>query len=179
MVTNRFRNPVSNQRFLKALFFETTLADKSTVVYTLKDQDHSVEDRESGATRVYPSLYRLYMELDDPTEWKVAQELMDGWEHWEMLCNCNWFKPYVERWRKELHLRMQSQALVRIKSEAKTGSKESFGANKYLLERGWEPKEGSKHGRGRPSKDEIQKAAHELAKADNQLSEDFKRLGLQ
>lgn len=167
MVNNKFRNPVSNQRFLKGLFFETTLADKSTVVYTLKDVDHEG----------YPSLYRLYMELDDPTEWKVSQELTDGWEHWEMLCNCTWFKPYVERWRKELYLRMQSQALHRIKTEAKTGSKESFGANKYLLEKGWEPK--ATNGRGRPSKEEIAKQAHEIARTDSQLSEDFKRLGLQ
>lgn len=164
---NKFRNPASNQRLLRALFFEETGADKSTVLYTLKDVDH----------QGFPSLYRLYMELDDPTEWKVAQELMDGWEHWEILCNCTWFKPYIARWRKELELRMKSQALVRIKAEAKTGSKESFGANKYLLEKGWEPKSGSS--RGRPSKDEITKAANEIARADSQLSEDFKRLGLQ
>lgn len=166
---NKFRNPVGNQRYLKALFFEMTGSDKSTVLYTLKDVDHEG----------YPSLYRLYMELDDPTEWEVAQQLMDGWEHWEMLCACGWFKPFVERWRKELQLRMMSKALVRIKSEAKTGSKESFGANKYLLEKGWEPKETSKYGRGRPSKDEIKKAAEEIAKAGEQLTEDYKRLGFQ
>lgn len=166
IVNNKFRNPASNQRLLRALFFEETGADKSTVLYTLKDIDHLG----------FPSFYRLYMELDDPTEWKVAQELTDGWEHWEMLCACTWFKPYVTRWRKELELRMKSQALHRIKTEAKTGSKESFGANKYLLEKGWEPKES--RGRGRPSKDEVSRAAHELARADNQLSEDFKRLGL-
>jgi hypothetical protein len=166
-VKKSFRHPVTNQRLLRALFFEETLADKSTVLYTLKDVDHEG----------FPSFYRLYMELDDPTEWKVSQELVDGWEHWEMLCKATWFKPFVERWRKELQLRMMSSALVRIKSEAKTGSKESFGANKYLLEKGWEPKE--TRGRGRPSKDEISKAANDIARADSQLSEDFKRLGLQ
>jgi len=167
-VKNKFRHPTSNIRYLKGLFFETTGADKGTVLYTLKDVDHEG----------YPSLYRLYMELDDPTEWEVAQQLMDGWEHWEMLTNCTWFKPTVERWRKELQLRMMSKALVRIKSEAKTGSRESFGANKYLLEKGWVPKETTGHGRGRPTKDEIRKAADELARADNQLTEDYKRLGL-
>lgn len=166
-VKNRFRNPTTNQRFLKALFFEMTMADKSTVLYTLKDVDHMG----------YPSFYRLYMELDDPTEWEVAQQLTDGWEHWEMLCNCSWFKPYIERWRKELSLRMQSKALVRIKSEAKTGSRESFGANKYLLEKGWEPKD-PRNQRGRPSKDEIRKAAEDMVRVGDQLSEDYKRLGL-
>lgn len=165
--TNKFRAS-NNARLLKGLFFETTLADKSSVVYTLKDVDHEG----------FPSLYRLYMEIDDPTEWEVAQQLLDGWEHWEMLCGCTWFKPYVERWRKEVELRFKSKALHKIRVESKTGSKESFSANKYLLEKGWEPKEASKNGRGRPSKDEIKKAATEIAEADKRLLGDFERLGL-
>lgn len=157
-----------NQRLLKGLFYETTLSDKSTVIYTLKDHDHSG----------YPSLYRLYMETNDPTEWRFSQEHLDGWEHWEMLCQATWFKPYAERWRKELDLRLKSQALVRIMSEAKTGSKESFQANKYLLEKGWEPKESSAAKRGRPSKDEIAKAAKDIASASSRLDEDFNRLNI-
>lgn len=153
---------------LKGLFFETTLSDKSSVVYTLKDVDHEG----------FPSFYRLFMEIDDPTEWEVAQQLVDGWEHWEMLCDCTWFKPYVARWRKELEIRYKSKALNKIRTEAKLGTKESFGANKYLLEKGWEPKESSKNGRGRPTKDDIKKAATELAEADKQLLNDFERLGL-
>lgn len=164
---NRFRHPITNQRYLKGLFFEKVDSDKSTVLYTLKDVPHEG----------FPSFYQLYMAIDDPTEWEVSQQLTDGWEHWEMLCNCSWFKPFVERWRKELQLRMMSQALVRIKSEAKTGSKESFGANKYLLEKGWEPKERTT-ARGRPSKEEIKKAADDLVRSDNQLSKDYERLGL-
>lgn len=167
--TNPFRNATTNQRLLKALFFETNgYADKSTVLYTLKDVDHEG----------FPSFYRLYMELDDPTEWEVSQRLVDGWEHWEMLSNCTWFKPFVERWRKELELRMKSKALAKIKTEAKTGSKEAFGANKYLLEKGWEAKEGGRNGRGRPTKDDIRRAADEIARSQGQLSEDFERLGL-
>ena len=167
-VKNKFRHPNTNNRYYKALFFEETGADKATVVYTLKDVDHEG----------FPSLYRLYMDLDDPTEWEVANQLMDGWEHWENLCTCTWFKPIVERWRKEVELRMKSKALVRIRSEAKTASKEAFAANKYILEKGWEPKEGSRNGRGRPTKDDIKKAADDLAKASNQLSDDYLRLGL-
>lgn len=163
---NRFRNPVNNSRLLKQLFFEHTLADKSTVLYTLKDSDH----------RGYPSLYRLYMELDDPTEWEVGQQLVDGWEHWEMLCACAWFKPYVERWRRELELRMKSKALARVKAEARTNSKESFMANRYLIEKGWEPKDGQKAGRGRPSKEEIRKAANEIASSQERVSGDYERI---
>lgn len=158
-----FRSPAGS-RYLKGLFFEQTPADKSTVVYTLKDQDHEG----------YPSLYRLYMETNDPTEWRFATTYLDGWEHWEMLCRCTWFTPYVERWRRELQLRLASQSLARIMAEAKTNSKESFVANKYLLERGWMPKDSNKG--GRPSKDSIRQAAHQIASEGQQVASDFERL---
>jgi hypothetical protein len=158
-----FRSP-SGSRYLKGLFYEETGADKSTVVYTLKDQDHMG----------FPSLYRLYMETDDPTEWKFANQHLDGWEHWEMLCRCSWFIPYVQRWRKELQLRIASHALARIMAESKTNSRDSFTANRYLLERGWMPKETNKG--GRPSKDSIRAAAHQIASEGLQVASDFDRL---
>jgi hypothetical protein len=162
---SKFRNEVNNSRYTKALFFETSFPSKETVLYTLKDVDH----------QGYPSLYLLYMATNDPTEWKFATEYFDGWEHWEMLCECEWFKPLVSRWRRELELRMKSQALARIMAEAKTSSREAFASNKYLLERGWEPKEGQNK-RGRPSKAEISKAAHEAVTENNRLSSDLVRL---
>jgi hypothetical protein len=136
------------------------------VVYTLKDHDHEG----------FPSLYRLYMEYNDPTEWTFANGCLENWQHWEKLLNCNWFKPYAERWRKELELRMKSEALARILSESKTTSKESFAASKYLLEKGWEPKESFKNQRGRPSKDEVKKAAQEIAQMDKRLEDDLNRI---
>lgn len=163
--TSKFRSEGNNNLLTKGLFFETTLADKSSCLYSLKDRDHP---------EGYPSLYRLYMETNDPTEYRFATTYLDGWEHWEYLCRLNWFKEYVDRWRKELDLRMKSQALAKIMTEAKTGSKESFSANKYLLEKGWEPKDGSK--RGRPSKEEIKRNAEDLFNTNNRLSSDFDRI---
>lgn len=163
---SKFRASGNNNRLLKALFFEQVGEDKSSVVYTLKDVDHEG----------FSSMYRLYMEIDDPTEWEVSQQLVDGWEHWEMLCNCSWFKPFIERWRKELELRYKSKALVKIRSEAKAGGRDAFQANKYLLEKAWEPKEAKESKRGRPTKDDIKKAADELAKAENRLLDDFNRI---
>jgi hypothetical protein len=160
---SRFRS-TTGSRFLKGLFFEETGSDKSSVVYTLKDNDHEG----------FPSLYRLYMETNDPTEWRFATQHLDGWEHWEMLCRCTWFIPFVERWRRELQLRLASQSLARIMAEAKTTSKESFVANKYLLERGWMPKD--KNPGGRPTKDSIRRAAHQIASDGLQVASDFDRL---
>lgn len=159
----RFRN-AQGVRYTKALFFETTLADKSTVVYTLKDQDHEG----------YPSLYRLFMETGDPTEYKFATRHLDGWEHWTMLCKCPWFEEYVSRWREELHLKIASESLARIMAEAKTSSRDSFTANRYLLERGWEPKDSSK--RGRPTKAAVKAEAARIASEAQQITNDFERL---
>lgn len=160
---SKYKNK-SGQLLLKALFYETTLADKSSVVYTLKEQEHLG----------YPSLYLLYMEENDPTEYKFATKHLYGWSHWESLTECNWFKPYVDAWRKELDVRLKSQSLARIMSEAKTGGRDAFASNKYLLEKGWvkEPT----HSRGRPSKAEIKEAAYEVTRTNDRLTEDFFRI---
>lgn len=157
----------NNKRLLKGLFFETTLADKTGVLYSLKDQDHLG----------YPSLFRLYLECNDPTEWSFANTYLESYDHWEMLCACTWFQPYLERWRKALEMKMKSEALASIIREAKdTKSPSRYTANKYLLERGWEPKEGQGTKRGRPSKDEIKKQALELVEADERAKQDYERL---
>lgn len=164
----KFRN-ATNGRYLKGLFYETTMADKSSVSYTLKDWDHTVDGI------VYPSLYRLYLEKEDLTEYDFANSYLDGWEHWEMLTNCTWFKPYVSRWRKELSLKIKAKALSRLKAEAASSSKNAFVANKYLVEKGWVDSE-DKPSRGRPSKDEIKAAANEIAITDRRIADDYERI---
>lgn len=166
----KFRN-AANGRYLKGLFYETTGADKASVSYTLKDWDHVVGDV------TYPSLYRLYLSTEDLTEYEFANLHLDGWEHWEMLTSSTWFKPYVERWRKELSLKIKARALNRLKSEASSSSKNAFLANKFLIEKGWVDKDSTgKNSRGRPSKDEVKAAANEIALVERRLEEDFERL---
>jgi hypothetical protein len=160
---NKFRNSKGN-RLTKSLFFEMVNADKSSVLYTLKDQEHEG----------FPSLYQAYMECGDLTEFQFANAYLDGWNHWEMLCDCSWFKPYVERWRKELHLKVSAKALANIKRIADdreaTGSMQ---ANKYLLEKGWVDK---KSAVGRPSKDAIKRKADEMVADMSEVAEDYRRM---
>lgn len=154
----------TGQRKLRGLFFETTLADKTGVVYTLKDRDHEG----------YPSLYRLYMETDDPTEYTFATQNLDSWDHWEMLCGCNWFKPYVARWRRELEIRAKAKALLAIKALANDpDAKESYQANKFLISGGWKE---DKRRAGRPSKEEISSAAKQMAQEASSLNDDLLRV---
>lgn len=163
-INNPFK--VNGIRLLKALFYETTGSEKDTVMYTLKDQDHLE----------YPSLYRLYMELEDWTEYTFARTYLDSWEHWEMLCNCNWFKPYVMRWRKELELKIKARLLnVLVQDSSDTTSKTCTSSTKYLLDQGWS-KEKANAKRGRPSKDDIAQEAHRLASTENRLTDDYNRI---
>lgn len=157
---SKFKNS-SNTRYLKGLFYEQVNEDKTTVSYTLKDEDH----------KGFPSLYRLYMEVGDPTEYNFAVQYLDGWSHWEALTACTWFKPYVERWRRELEVKMASEALAAVRLAAKEG-KDTFAANKYLLDKGWK----EKPGKGRPNKQAIKDAADEIAKNENRVQKDFDRI---
>ena len=162
---NKFKGPTGIY-LTRALFFEQTLADKSTVLYTLKNEDHEG----------YPSLYRLYMETNDPTEFTFANEHLDGWAHWETLCECTWFKPYLDRWRKELSLRIKAEAIRRIALEAKSTSKNAFSANKFLVTEGWAVREESPTKRGRPSKKELEDTKNQILAQDQELNEILQRL---
>lgn len=155
----------TGQRKLRGLFFETTLADKTGVVYTLKDRDHEG----------YPSLYRLYMEMDDPTEYNFAVNCLDGWDHWEILCECNWFKPFLNRWRREVEVRAKAKALLAIREVAASGGKEAYQANKFLVAGGWKVDQRRK-GAGRPSKEEVQSAAKKIAEEANSINDDLARV---
>lgn len=135
------------------------------VIYTLKDQPVTKE----GTT--YPSLYALYLDCEDPTEYRFANTHMGGWEHWQRLLECDWFAPYVERWRTELELLIKAKAIKEILDEARAGTKNSFAANKWLIANGWAPNR-----RGRPSKAEIKAQAHQIASSDSRVLEDLKRL---
>lgn len=161
---SKFKND-SGAFLLGALFYEQTLPDKSQVVYTLKDRDHLG----------YPSLYRLYMEADDPTEYNFAITHLDGWAHWERLIECTWFQPFVERWRRELEVRFRARSLMNIRSVANSEGKEAYQANKFLVSGGWK-EGGPKRRAGQPSKEEIKSEATRLAQISQTLDDDLERI---
>lgn len=161
--SSKYRN-VNGLAYTKGLFQEMATTE-DTVLYTLKDQD----------TYGLPSLYRLYMEVADPTEYRFATQYMDGWGHWEDLCLCPWFKPYIDRWRRELEVRIRSEALNRITREAMDGNEKTLmQSNRYLAEGTWMPKDMRKA--GRPTKAMIEKETKRLADIEKQVEEDLQRV---
>jgi hypothetical protein len=175
-LANEIGSRINNTKFkaagrylLLGLFYEKVGADKSGVLYTLKDTDHMG----------FPSLYRLYMEMEDIFEHDFAKKFFDGWEHWQILCECTWFRPHIDAWRRELEVKIKGKALKAMMEEAESASSNSYQANKFLLQGGWKAKEDQAAGkRGRPSKQEIMDQAHAIAESASQIDDDMERLGI-
>lgn len=166
ILSSKFRN-AQGIRYTKQLFYETARQGEATILYSLKDRDWAG----------YPSLYRLYLNEEDPFEYNFAVKYFEGYEHWLMLSEAEWFKPYINRWRSELALKLQSAALVRLRDDAQSGSRSSAASNKYLLERGWKVDATTKNGRGRPSKEQVKDEARRIADLNRSVDEDIARLG--
>lgn len=160
---NKFRNSL-NKLYTKSLFFETTLADKSSVVYTLKAWDHLS----------YPSLERLYLEVADPTEYRFAKAHLDGWTHWRLLSSLEWFKPYVQNWRHELSVKLKSESISKIQDIARGTGRDSLTAAKTLLDLVGSP--GRRSTAGRPPKDQEEVQAAQATLEARLVAEDVFRL---
>jgi hypothetical protein len=163
---NKFKN-INGVLLLRELFWEHA-QDKLNAVYTLKDQD--LVDNET----LYPSLYRLYMESNDPTEYLFALAHLDSWKHWQMLSQASFLLPYITRWREELELRFRANALATIHKMASTGGREAFQAAKYITEGNYSQK--GKPRAGRPSKAQIEATAQDIVAERKRTEEDYLRL---
>ncbi len=166
-VKTKFKN-INGMHLLKNLFWENCMPDeKHMAVYTLKPYDFEGK----------LSLRRLYMEAGDLTEYQFAITHLDCWEHWEKLCNCTWFQEHIELWRRELSLKLKSEAVLRVLEEARKGGKNSFACNKWIVDKGWVGSEEVKAAkRGRPSKAEVNAEVQKQIDRNKQVEEDFERI---
>src|ERR1700735_1016678 len=157
---NQSLKNASGKHFTKGLFMEMATTE-GTAVYTLKDHDHGK----------YLSLYLLYLDVYDPTEYRFARQHLDGWRHWQVLQECTWLKPYIERWRAELAVKIQSEAITTIRGIASGSGRDALSACKTLLEM-----TSSKKARvGRPNKETHPEPAIEALEA-RLVAEDLNRL---
>lgn len=151
----------SQGRYLtQSLFLEMGYTDSS--VYTLKDYDH-----EHGG-KIYKSIKRLYLELEDTTEYEFASTYFAGWKHWQKLCDNKLIRVEIDQWREELELKLRARAVKQMVALAEGGS---YQASKWLADRGWDVR-----GAGRPTK--IEKDAHSAAakRAGDEYGADIIRL---
>lgn len=155
----------------KGLFYELSYQNTSNVLFTLKDEDIVVEDN------IYTSLPKLYRSMvpNDPTEYTFAITVFGYWDIWDTIRNAPQLRPHVERWRKEVEIKVKSEALKIIAEEAKGGGRSSFTAAKLLLDRGWLEKDTASKAKQKltdKEEEEMNKAALDL------LGDDAARLGL-
>lgn len=149
----------SGKHYTKALFLEMATTE-GTAVYTLKDYDHGQ----------YRSLYLIYLDICDPTEYRFARLALDGWKHWEILQECQWLKPYISRWRSELAIKIQSEAISKIREIAGATGRDALSACKTLLELSK-----NKTRVGRPNKEEKIDPAEEALQS-RLVAEDLSRI---
>jgi len=155
----------------KSLFFELSYDDPSDAIFTLKDADHEAHGKH------YMSLQKLYLSIvpNDPTEFEFSQAVFGSWDIWQTISNSPYIKHHIDRWRKEVEVRIKSQAIRAIAEEMQTGGRSSFSAAKLLLEKGWLDKDTASQAKKKLKAKEQQ---DEDKQALSLLSEDAQRLGI-
>jgi hypothetical protein len=149
----------------QSLFHEfRTITPEYKPLWTLKDEP----------VNGLPSLKALYLSCGDPTEYSFAKEAFGSWNQWLKIKASKALAPYIEDWPTELEIKLKSEGLRGIITEALEGGKSSFNAAKYLANGDWN--KGST--RGRPSKAEVEKNLKIAAKMDAEFADDATRIGL-
>lgn len=160
----KFRG-ITGQLFMRYLFLETCpMEHREKAIYTLK-RYHRPH---------HQSLYLLFMEMDDPTEYFFGEKYFYDYQHWKKLSEAAWFKEYVEEWREEIALKHKALALQELKKEAgDPENKNYFNANKYLLDKGWieKPKRVT-----RTAKKAIEEEAQKMSEEKKDINDDYMRI---
>lgn len=147
----------------QGLFLETGY-DTRYAVFTFNDEDKTYEGK------LYPSLKKLYLSCDDPTEYEFAKRFLLGWKHWQRLNANKVLKEHFDEWREEMEIKTRSDAIKSIIDMTAEGA--NFQAAKWLADRGWD-----KRGAGRPSKAEIDRGNRINERIGDELLADIDRMG--
>lgn len=147
----------------QALFIEYQY-DPKYALYSLKDYDHTYE----GV--LYPSLKKLYLAEEDPTEYIFVSRHLGSWYQWKRMQQNKMVVSHINQWRDELELKLRSQA-IRNMIDMSTSEDGNFSAAKYLAEYGWEKRKA-----GRPTKEEKERHLAVEQNIRSDFDADIKRL---
>jgi hypothetical protein len=149
----------------QGLFLETSYGNTENVMYTLKSRDHFYKGR------LLPSIKRLYLEMEDITEYSFAYAYFLDWEHWKRIKANALIAKHMEGWREELEVRVAAGGIRAMQDMACDIEKPNFQAAKYIADRGWE-----RRAVGRPSKEAVQREIRIAAKLSDEFTSDIERL---
>lgn len=145
----------------QSMFLEINYTDHA--MYTLKDNDHIYNGK------LYPSIKKLYLQMEDPTEYEFANTYFCGWRHWQRLLENKLIRKSIDEWREELEYKLRAKGIKRIIQEV--GGTNGMQASKWLADRGW-----STRTAGRPSKAEIEQEKAFASRASEEFTADIVRL---
>jgi hypothetical protein len=119
---------------------------------------------------------KAYIKSKDPTGYTVAQELLDGdYTLWTVLMGCRWFLAAKEVWDRELDAALSSEGLKAIREMAEDGMPaQKLAAAKYLANK--EYRKDKTANKGRPKREEVDRAARELAANEKDIQADLDRI---
>lgn len=124
------------------------------------------EDKEKDG-KLLKSLKKLYLEMEDITEYEFATTYFIDFPHWQRLVNNKAVRVHIDQWREELELKLRARAARAIIKEAEKGN---FNSAKWVAEKGWSTK------RGRPSKEEVASERKKAAALSEELADEASRV---
>lgn len=145
----------------QGLFLEIQYGELA--VFTLKDDDYEYNGK------LYPSLKKLYLEMEDIGEYEFATTHLLGWAHWQRMCDNKQLRKHIDEWREELELKLRSRAIKAMKD--KIASEQGINAAKWIADKGW-----AKKGVGRPNKQEEEREKRLQEKLDIDWADDLSRI---
>jgi hypothetical protein len=166
---SRFRG-VSGKYYTRQLFWEEWI--ELTLEKRVADPMFTLHKDKPGLI----NFGRVYVEEADPSGYKVAQRLFDGeYNLWTVLMGCRWFVAAKEVWDRELDAKLYSEGMDEIRNLAKEGMPaQKLAAAKFLATKAY--KKDSSAGKGRPRREDIDRAARDLAATEKDLEDDLKRI---
>lgn len=153
---------------VRSLFLETTTwAQDFKPIYTVNDDVVTRDGVE------YQSLKKLYMEFPHVPgyEYEFSETYLGGWEHWQRLVDSS-LRAMFKQWREQLTIKQKAHALKGIILQSLETTPTAFQAGKYLVEEGWIER------KGRPKKEDVERAAKIEAGVKEELADDLERIGL-
>ena len=150
-----------------SLFYEFTYKVEEDAPFTWTDEDRIVEGKR------FRSLKKIYLALDDPTGYRIATEVLGGWQHWLALKKNPTIGAWIVEWEKELEVKIKSDSLKTLVADANNeDSKSATSSAKFLLDKGWADKRKA----GAPSKAEEKAELDRRVIEASAVDDDLKRI---
>lgn len=134
-------------------------------IYTLKPRDHVYKGKK------LPSIKRLYLEMEDPTEYNFVYQYFLDRDHWQQIKRNKLIADHMVGWAEELEVRARARGVSAMFDLALDGEKPNYQASLFLAKGGWLDRPA-----GRPSKEAVQRETKIQAKIKEEFGNDLMRL---